>query len=335
MPVSTKKFVVISSQVNNFGYRVDTASMDLTQYEKNPIFLYMHKRGTEMLAPLPIGHLQGLEREANGDITATPFFSDNDEFAMQLFYKVEEGTLRMLSAGFEPLGYSEAPEDLMPGQKYATVKPSKLKEVSLVDIGGDDNALALFSTGEILKLDDQSGAQNFIPIINQKLNITNMKEQLIPMLLLVGLTKDGTLENLMSAVADLKTQAETATKTVAEKEGIIVQLNDTIGILQQAATNDAIEAELSQAVLARKITEEQKPMYALMDLPNLKKLFATMPGAPTLQATLANGADADAELLKLTYNEAHKAGKLVDIKAKYPERYNEIYKAKFNKLPTA
>jgi len=336
MPKSSKKFVIISNKVNNYGYRVDTTGMDLTQYEKNPILLFMHSRAfsssTEQI--LPLGHMQDLKLESNGDITGVPFFSDADEFAMQVFNKVEDGTYRMLSAGFEAIETNDDPDQLLQGQRYATVSKSKLREISVVDIGGDDNALCLFHDGKLLQLDDANDTSKIIPSINQNLKNTEMKETLIPMLLLVGLTKDSTSDQLMTKLNELKQKADKAD----ELAGTIVTLNDTIGTLQKAAIDAEIDAEVDAAYNARKITEAQKPFYKQMgesNLNNLKQLFAAMPGAPTLQSHLDNGASADDPILKLNYAEAHTSGKLAEIKTKYPDRYKQIFKEKFGKEPSA
>ncbi len=339
MPKSSKRFVIISNQVNNYGYRVDTAGMDLTQYKKNPVLLFMHQRAVWNADAKPLGHMQDLRLEENGDITGIPFFTDKTEQAKEVFELVEDGTYKMLSAGFEVIATSDALEDLMQGQKHATVTKSKLMEVSIVDIGGDDNAMCLYHKNELVQLDNTNDTSAIIPIINNQ-NKVEMKEQLIPMLLLVGLSKDGTIEQLMQKISELKTSAETATKELAQKEDTIVTLNDTIAILQQAATSGAVDAVLDGAVQARKITEEQKPFYKQMgesNLDNLKKLFDTMPTMPTLASHVNAGGSADGAdpLLKLSYEEAHRTGKLADIKTKYPDFYKQIFKTKFGKEPTA
>jgi hypothetical protein len=332
MPLSTKKFVIVSSQVNNYGYRYDTAGMDISQYKKNPVLLYMHERGKV------IGHMQNVTLESNGDITGYPFFSDNNPFAMEKYHQVEEGSLRMCSSGVQPFEISDDPELLFPGQTLATVVTSKLKEASIVDIGADDNALALYFKGQVLQLSDigDTDISHIIPSINNSKN-TEMKEHLIPMLLLVGLSKDGTVEQLMQKVTDLKSKADDATNKLAERDGTIVTLNDTIGTLQQAAKDAEIDTVVNGAADARKITEEQKPMYKQMgkiDLPGLKKLFDTMAVVPTLQSHVGTGTDANDPLLKLSYKEAHTTGKLAEIKTKYPEQYKTIFKTHFGKEPT-
>jgi hypothetical protein len=330
MPKSSKKFVIVSNKVNNYGYRYDTTGIDITQYKKNPVMLYMHERGKA------IGHMQDVQLEDNGDITGYPFFSDKDDFAMKIYHQVEEGTLNMCSSGIEPIKVSDAPEYLQPGQILATVIKGKLKETSIVDIGGDDNALALYHDGEMLLLSDAgtTDISHIIPSI-QNHNNNNMKEQLIPMLLLVGLSKDGTPDQLMQKLQELKEKADKSDEHAAT----IITLNDTIGTLQKAAQDAEVEAVLDGAVVARKITAEQKPIYKQIgsaDIGNLKKLFDTMPTMPTLADQLAGGAGDESDpILKLSYKEAHRNGKLATIKTKYPERYNMIFKEHFGRDPQA
>lgn len=340
MPLSSKRFVIISNKVNNYGYRVDTAGMDLTQYVKNPILLFMHSRAYSTSSIKPLGHMQSLQREDNGDITGIPFFTESTEQAKEIYAMVEDGTYRMLSAGFEIIDTSDDPKQLLPGQRYHTITKSKLREVSVVDIGGDDNALCLYHAGEIVQLDNANDTSAIIPIIKQLNNQNKMNEHLIPLLTLLGLKTDGTAEQLINAIQALQLKEQKATNELSELQNQIVTLNDTIGTLQQAAQDAEIDGVLTQAVNERKITEGQKPFYKLMgssNLDNLKELFSTMPTMATLQEQLGDaGGDSANPLLKLSYDEAHKRdGALAEIKTKYPEHYKQIYKARYGKEPTA
>jgi phage I-like protein len=150
----------------------------------------------------------------------------------------------------------------------------------------------------------------------------------------VGLTKDGSPEQLMSKLQELKTKADQADEHAAT----IVTLNDTIGTLQQAAMDAEVDAVVDGAVSSRKITDAQKPFYKQMgktNLENLKQLFDTMPTVPTLQNLVGAGTDASDPLLKLSYKEAHKAGKLAVIKQMHPAHYNHIFKEQYGKEPQA
>ena len=42
------KVVISNSSVNSYGGRVLTTGIDITQYQKNPILLYMHMRADEI-----------------------------------------------------------------------------------------------------------------------------------------------------------------------------------------------------------------------------------------------------------------------------------------------
>jgi hypothetical protein len=339
MPLSDKRFVLVSNQVNNYGYRVDTAGMDLVQFEKNPILLFMHNRafGSNKDQILALGHMQDLQRETNGDITGVPYFSDKDEFAMQVYHKVADGTYRMCSIGFEAIETSDDITQLMPGQRYATITKSKLKEVSIVDIGADDNALCLYANGNLLRLDDSNNSHSIIPLINKNKN-TQMSKELTPMLMLVGLPADGTIEQLVQKVTELKQAGEQASTELDNAKQQIVTLNDTIGSLNQAAKDTEVEALLTLAVDARKITVAQKPFYKEMghsNIDNLRQLFDSMPALPSIQSQLKPEVDGGDKLLTLSYSDAHKTGKLALIKEKYPEYYKQIFKEKYGKEPAA
>ena len=141
----------------------------------------------------------------------TPVFDQNDDFAKRIESKWENGYLRMASAGLEPIETTPDPALVLPGQTRETVTRSKLVEVSIVDIGGNDEALQLYGQeGKLLKLaagEDSPG----LPLLqerkkptpepaitgegeennNPKINLTKMtKEQLA----LLGLPETATEE---------------------------------------------------------------------------------------------------------------------------------------------
>jgi Mu-like prophage I protein len=339
MPKSSKRFVIISNKVNRYGYRVDTTGMDIDQYQKNPILLFMHGRAfADNTNAVPaIGHIQELQLEANGNITGVPFLSDNDEFAMQIFDKIEEGTYRMLSAGFTPTELSADLSIAQEGQLYETVTKSRLNEVSVVDIGGDDNALALYHEGTILRLDGSNDTAKLIPSLQLNTN-NNMKEVLIPMLLLVGLPQDGTQAQLMDKLASLKSIAEGTATQLAAKDETITQLHEKIGVLELAAINASNATMVDEAVALGKITIAQKEFYlklAQSDAENVKQLLASMPETPRVKDLIAGGSATPNEaVLQLDYSTAHRTGKLAEIMANYPERYKLIFKEKFGKEPS-
>lgn len=158
-----KEVIINTEGINCYGTRVITAGIDTTQYLKNPILLFMHKRdySTEYL---PVGTIENL-RYKGANLIGTPVFDEDDTFALKLKSKWEKGVLRMASAGIEPLEYSSAPEHIKPGQTRPTVTRSKLIEVSIVDIGANDDAIQLYQPdGKLLTL-SKNGECDFIPLL--------------------------------------------------------------------------------------------------------------------------------------------------------------------------
>ena len=140
--------------------------IDLTQYKRNPVLLYMHTRGFDGKST-PIGRVENIRVEGD-ELQGTPVFDMKDPFAAEIARKWEEDFIRMCSAGLEPVELSTATEYLLPGQSRATVVRSKLVEVSIADIGSNDDALQLYEpSGKILRL--ASGADSeIVPLLKKR-----------------------------------------------------------------------------------------------------------------------------------------------------------------------
>lgn len=160
-----KEVVISTSGVNSYGCRVLTEGIDLRQYQRNPILLWMHRRSFDGDS-MPIGRIENLR--IDGDrLIGTPVFDQKDEFAKKIESKWEDGFLRMASAGIEVVEVSNAPEYVQPGQTRATIIRCKLEEVSIVDIGANDEALQLSHGGKVLRL--AAGEQSdIIPLLAPK-----------------------------------------------------------------------------------------------------------------------------------------------------------------------
>lgn len=141
-----KRIRISSESLNCFGTWVKSDGVDFEQYLKNSVLLWMHWRG------VIIGCIRDFRVEG-ADITGEPYFDevrDESKIAKQQW---EKGTLKMCSPNFEIIEMSDAPELLKPGQTRPTITKCKLVEVSMVDIGGnDDNLVMLSYQGTELKL---------------------------------------------------------------------------------------------------------------------------------------------------------------------------------------
>lgn len=132
---STKQFTLSSEAINSHGFKVITSGIDLSHFRNNPLMLWMHSRATAGNSKeiLPLGFWDSI-KVSEGKVTAVPVFDDKDPFAVAIYHKVEQGTLRMASAGLVPTKWHTSEKVL---------EESILKEASIVDIGSNAEALAV------------------------------------------------------------------------------------------------------------------------------------------------------------------------------------------------
>lgn len=310
-----KEVIISTSGLNCYGGRVLTSGIDLTQFRKNPLLLWMHRRSFDRDA-MPIGRIDNLRTDGDR-LIGTPVFDQNDEFAKKIESKWENGFLRMASAGIEIIETSDAPEHLLQGQTRRTITRCRLEEVSIVDMGGNDEALQLYDrSGKVLKLaagedndalpllapekkDDPSGTAPDGKDNNQTNKSTQSMNKEI--LQLLGLPETATEQEAAGALRLLKEKADKvetlqlagitavvdgaiAEKRIpADKKGHFVNIGKTAGI-------DSLRTTLSLMQPARKPTEvihqtdaprddEPKTYAKLSDVPadQLEKLREQRP----------------------------------------------------------
>ena len=129
-------FLVSDESDNSHGFKVLTEGIDITQFEKNPIMLYMHER------PTIIGRWENLKKE-DGKLYADAVFDTESEKGKEIARQVEKDFLRGAS-----IGITYQKEDL----KNGVLEKCRLFEISIVDIGSNPNALKLYDNTEIINL---------------------------------------------------------------------------------------------------------------------------------------------------------------------------------------
>ena len=240
-----KKEVVISnSKLNSYGFRVLTEGIDTTQYARNPILLWMHNRpfrGTTDEV-LPIGRMENLRIDGD-NLIGTPIFDEQDEFAQRIAAKWDAGILKMASAGLEVIELSDDPSMLVQGQRRSTVTKSKLTEVSIVDIGANDDALALYKDGKTITL--SAGDSQELDFMNINTN-PKTKAQMKKIALQLGLPENATEQEIAVAIAQLQKDA-----------------SETVQLRKNAeqAAEKAIETAVDEAIKLRKITADKKDHF--------------------------------------------------------------------------
>lgn len=314
-----KEAIISTERVNSYGSRVITAGIDYTQYEKNPILLFMHRRGRK--EDMPIGIMTNLRVE-NGVLYGTPKFDDDTEDERNISKKWERGTLRMLSAGLDVLEWSEDPALLSQGQTRPTVTKSKLIEVSVVDIGSNDDALqvGLYHEGKLLTL--AAGEESdHLPLLSrpaispeetESTPNNNQKQNMEKILLKLGLAPGATEDQAVEAIGKLQEAKESMTL---------------------ARITDAVDT----AIKEKRIMADKKDKYLNLGrqigLDGLNALFADMTPAqkPLDLVKPAAGGSASPDV-KLTWATAT-AEQLADLRDNNRDEYVRLYREHFGFAP--
>lgn len=321
------------STLNGYGFRVITAGIQLTQYERNPIVIWFHKRpGYDDWERLPIGLASNFRIEGS-QLLADIEFDPEDEFAQKIEKKVEGGFLRMVSPGLEPLLTSDKEEDLLPGQGWETLMESKLIEISIVDIGANDNALRLYKNSKLVTL-SANGENTAVPKIELNKPHSNSKntnmEFIKRVAVLLALQPDASEESIMQT---LQGKLELANKTET------IQLaHDQLATQVKQINDNAIIALVDANVDKRFTADKRESMIQLgkdSGIETLKSVINMMPEAkkPGDVVTLsANGGQEDKiekfeDLLTLGRE------KLVQFRTEQPEEYVKLYKAYYGFVP--
>lgn len=326
-----KEMIISTSRLNSYGSRVITTGIDITQYEKNPVLLWMHRRSFSSGSPLPIGRVENLRFDGDA-LKGTPMFDEKDPFAKQIADKWEGGFLKMCSAGLDIVETSVDPVHLLPGQTRATVLRSKLTEVSIVDIGSNDDALQLSDSGKLLTLaageacealpllelqkpaaeivDNAKGAEPAAS--NNNNNKQRMKKETLQLL---GLAEDATEEQVHNAVQLLKGKADKA----------------------QSMELAAITSAVDQAVKDKRITEAKRDHFIQLGknvgVQQLTETLECMKPAskPLDMINKGEGSNESPAGEHQTFAKLSEvpADKIEALKAEQPAEYARLYKAEY------
>ena len=312
------QFIINTENVNSYGYRILTDGIDYKQYMRNPVVLFVHERninaykGSEV-----IGRCTRLYKEGT-TLIAEVEFDEKDEFAKKIAGKVERGYIRMASMCAEIKEVSTEPQHILEGQVYETVTACKLVEISIVDIGGNDNALKLSKDGKPFQLKK---------IVTNTSN--NMDIKVIALAL--GMGENTKEEAVLSALHSLKTDKEKAEAEVVALKKTITETRTTeattlvdkavsLGLIPEALKESQLkqfEADFDgqKAVLSKLVADKEAENAQQGKANTVREVVL---GAGTKPTNIANES--------FDYLQKHNPAKLRLIRDKEPEEYARIAK---------
>lgn len=304
----SKRVRITNESVNSYGFRVLTSGIDLEQYRRNPVLLYMHERGNV------IGYVKDLQVE-NGEVTGELVFDEASELSIRCKKQFEVGSLRMVSVGLDPKETSGAPELLLEGQTRPTVTKSKLVEVSLVDIGANDDAIRMYNEGTAIELGKDGNC--LLPLLsNNPINQTTM--DLKKLALQLGLPETAEEATVFAKIAELQKEAGASVTLKAENDKL--KLAGITTLVDKAITEKKITVENKEHFLNLGKTigaeELEKTLAAMSPNVKLSGIINHQGGSPAQQGSYTKLSEVpEAELLTMRQSD--------------PATYKRLFKAEY------
>ena len=304
----SKRVRITNESVNSYGFRVLTSGIDLEQYRRNPVLLYMHERGNV------IGYVKDLQVE-NGEVTGELVFDEASELSIRCKKQFEVGSLRMVSVGLDPKETSGAPELLLEGQTRPTVTKSKLVEVSLVDIGANDDAIVMQDNGMVIELGKDGNC--LLPLLsNNPINQTTM--DLKKLALQLGLPETADEATVLAKIAELQKEAGASVTLKAENDKL--KLAGITTLVDKAITEKKITVENKEHFLNLGKTigaeELEKTLAAMSPNVKLSGIINHQGGSPAQQGSYTKLSEVpEAELLTMRQSD--------------PATYKRLFKAEY------
>ena len=310
---------ISDESLNCYGTWIKTDGVELVQYQKNPVLLWMHWRG------VIIGYIKDIKVE-NGEITGEPFFDEVREESKLAKQQWEKGSLRMGSPNMEVIEVSDDPALLKPGQRRPTITKCKLVEYSMVDIGGNDNNIRLTYANKELKLAEGEDCP-VLPLLKQNNvkpnNPKKMNQELQAIALMLGLSAEATLTDVQKQVSILLEHKNANEKLRNELKSLEGQLES----IQLSGINNMVD----EAIKAGKFTADKKTHFVELGKKvgseSLKLVLDSMNGSMKPSMLLGKQAGAAPKEYK-SWGEVPEA-ELKLMREENKELYRKLYKAEF------
>lgn len=324
-----KTFVLSDDSLNVYGFRLLTSGANLEHFRKNPVMYFNHDTFAT-----PIGRWENIRIKDN-KVLADAVFDMEDAEAAKIAGKVERDFIRMTSVGIMPIEWSDAPEHLLPGQTRATVTRWIVKEASIVGVGANHNALRLYDAEGKL-LDDKEIIKLMFDT-TVKLKNNKMNEKFLKIIALLNLADTATESDVETAITQLQSDTKRFKDENATFKARIDELN---AAEQQQRTAQAIsltDEAVKDGRLNADARAEMLEMFEL-DFDKAKKVLSAIPKRMSVKDKLKGQQNLSDEayqaMVKLSWDELDKKGKLSELRDNYPDLYDEKFEKRFGVKPS-
>ncbi len=328
--MSKKTFILHDETVNTYGFRMLTSGANLEEFRKNPVMLLNHNDWN-----LPIGRWENIRIEGS-KILADAVFDENDPRAVEVQQKVDTDFIRMASIGAWTQERSDAYDLMLPGQTLSTVTRWTVREASIVTIGANHNALALYDSngnlvnmGDFLKRSKPTATMEYT-----ELEDTLNKKDMGKLTTVLNLSDAASEADIVTKVNEIISNADRLEKENRTlKDAIDAQKAEQKKKEQQEAV-----ALVDAAVKDGRIDAKGKETYLALfdrDFTSAKAALDAVPARQSVTAMINNGQQRVdmGDWKNKSWDEIDRAGKLTQLKDNHPDVYAEKFEERFGTKP--
>ena len=325
-----KRVRISNESVNCYGTRILTSGIDLAQYQRNPVLLYMHERGKV------VGLVKDVKVEGQ-DVTGELVFDEATDLSRQLKKQWEFGSVKMVSASFQVLEMSDDKQLLAEGQQRPTVTKSKLIEVSVVDIGGNDDAIVLTHEGKTISLSaGQNAIDGVLPLLDNvsKTPLKNKEMELKDLAIKLGLKETATEAEVNEKLASLSLAAGKVTALENQVQTLQAQQQ----AVELAAVTHAVETAIAEKRLAAGMKDHFVELGKKLGLEQLNLTLSAMQPQSKITATLYRTDNGNIVADPQDYSKYEKlsavpANVMMDLHDNHHDEFVRLYKAEYGFEP--
>ena len=309
-----KEFCITDDSVNVYGYRCLTAGFQIDEVKKNPIGFHMHNRDKGVV-------VRWDDFRVDGDkVFAKPVVNLSHPEGQSIADQIEGGFLNAASVGkIVVLEASDAKDLRLPGQTKPTVTKWFSREISLVDIPGNYNALANLYDKDNKEL-NLSDLENF--------TLNNMKNTLEAAVILTALNlKDGDETAVVTAINSLVAKADKADEYKDLLDAKELELETEKGLNVAKEVKDLIAGGKAGKKLTNELAAKLEKDYA--DNPSgLKDLIDTIPAQVSVTEEMKDSGKFEGK----TWDDLYTSNELETVRQTFPDLYDKLKNEKFPNL---
>jgi hypothetical protein len=318
-----KEFCITDNSVNVYKYRCLTEGLQLDEVKKNPIGFRMHKREDGVVVRWADFRIE------NDKLYAKPVINLSHPDGEKIADEVENGFLNAASVGrIVCLSASDDPKLKLKGQTGPTVTKWFPREISLVDIPGNYNALASLYDEQDNELNLSDVAQLFNPKkTNKNMNPLTQAEILTALNLSDQSTEAQTLKAINDLVAKAN-QSDQLAQDLADK----TQSFDALKLsIDTQKVQDLVDKGIADKKVSNALAETLKKDYAT----NPEGLAALIDNlVPQVLVTDGVGKQAVKDLADVegkSWDQLYAEDKLEEVRTKMPDLYEKLRNQKYPK----